>query len=43
MFNRSIAKKAMVAVTAFLTVLGTSIMAAQAQSATTPIKHVVIP
>ena len=42
MFNRSIAKKAMVAVTAFLTVLGTSIMAAQAQSATTPIKHVVV-
>src|SRR5438046_5346140 len=31
MFNRSIAQKAMVAVTAFLTVLGTSIMAAQAQ------------
>ena len=41
MFNRSIAKKAMVAVTALSTVLGTAVMPAQAQSAT-PIKHVVV-
>jgi len=41
MFNRSIAKKATVAVTALSTVLGTAFMPAQAQSAT-PIKHVVV-
>lgn len=41
MFNRSIAKKAMVVVTALSTLLGTTVMPAQAQSAT-PIKHVVV-
>ncbi|HEV2716692.1 MAG TPA: alkaline phosphatase family protein, partial [Terriglobales bacterium] len=42
MFNGSIAKKAMSAVTVFSTVLGTAVMPAQAQSATTPVKHVVV-
>jgi phospholipase C len=42
MFNGSVAKKAMSAVTVFSTVLGTARVLAQAQSATTPVKHVVV-
>jgi phospholipase C len=42
MFHRSIANQAIFAVMMLSTMLGTALMPAQAQSATTPIKHVVV-